>query len=46
MATVRAHCTMAAMTKHVVIIGGGAIGSAVARYLTREFISIISGVFG
>ena len=26
---------MAAMTKHVVIIGGGAIGSAVARYLTR-----------
>ena len=26
---------MAAMTTHVVIIGGGAIGSAVARYLTR-----------
>ena len=26
---------MAAMTKHVVIIGGGAIGSAVARYQTR-----------
>ena len=26
---------MAAMTNHVVIIGGGAIGSAVARYLTR-----------